>query len=41
VTNGTAVRYNWSPPPSLNPLLDAIRAIPPSPGANSGSPARS
>jgi hypothetical protein len=41
VTNGTAVRYNWSPPPSLNPLLNEIRAIPASPGANSGSPARS
>jgi hypothetical protein len=41
VTNGTAVRYNWSPPATLNALLDEIRAVPPSPGANSGSPARS
>jgi hypothetical protein len=41
VTNGMAVRYDWSPPPSLNPLLDEARAIPASPGANSGSPARS
>ncbi|MDP9091395.1 MAG: hypothetical protein M3N95_00205 [Actinomycetota bacterium] len=41
VTNGTAVRYNWSPPASLGPLLGEARAIPVTPGANSGSPARS
>lgn len=40
VTNGTAVRYNWSPPASLNPLLAEARAVPASPGVNSGSPAR-
>jgi hypothetical protein len=28
VTNGTAVRYDWSPPDSLTQLLSAQRAQP-------------
>lgn len=49
VTNGTAVRYNWSPPANLAPILDSLTPRPvgsvtvpniSSSGKNIGSPVR-